>query len=57
MSQNKFLNKIFSNYDQEKFHDFCSLPKNIITLWNTCTFQLRPMIYATKTLLICLTID
>lgn len=51
MSQNKFLNKIFSNYDQEKFHDFCSLDKKYYHLLEYMDFsQLRSMIYATKTL-------
>ena len=51
MSQNKFLDKIFSNYDQEKFFDFCTLDNKYEHLFEYMDFsQIRSLIYVTKTL-------
>ena len=51
MSQNEFLSKVFSSYDQEKFFDFCTLDEKYKHLLDYMDLsQIRSLIYATKTL-------
>lgn len=51
MSDNNFLKKFFTNFDQEKYYDFCKLDKKYDHLFDVMDFsQLRSLIYATKSL-------